>query len=242
MSALNPDTIVFVSAYAGDKHQVETNLPVYLHHECPVVILSPTDAPITSVSDSRVHCQWFGEREWAGPKSLVRHVLFLKAMMTFNCQWFLMHDADSFCLSPKLPKHLFEGRACWSNEVQDLNTGTSLLPKKACQPSYFFHRAVLGAMIACAENPPVSYVGEATGDPIVTQCIDHRHMQLSVGSGFPLRSFPDGASWETASDIGIREMARVVREDGKVFIHSVKTKSALDRLMGEHATFCRRTG
>jgi hypothetical protein len=231
----NPETGIFVSAYAGDKLQVESNLPVYLHHGCPVVILSPANAPITSVSDSRVHCQWFGEAGWAGQQTLMRHKLFLKAMLTFPFKWFLMHDADSVCLSPYLPRYLYEGRVAWSNEVQDTNTGPSHLDKIAVQPPYFFHREVLEALIATAENPPPSYYGEVTGDPIPTNCIDHFHWQLTAGCGFPHRNFPHGASWETTSTVGLEEMARVVRDGGKVMIHQVKTKAVLDRLMSERA-------
>lgn len=232
---LNPDTILFVSAYAGDLSQVESNLECYRHHEIPIVILSPADAPITRVSDSRVHCQWHGEKGWAGPQTLVRHLKFLKAMLTFPQAWFLMHDADSVCLSPKLPEYLYQEKVAWSNEVQDLNPGASMLDKIAVQPPYFFHREVLAALVAAAANPPVSYYGPVTGDPIVTQCIDHYHWQLTAGSGFPHKSFPDGASWETTSPGGLNEMARVVR-GGKNFIHQVKSKLVLNRLAAEYAS------
>lgn len=239
---MNEDTIVFVSAYAGDLHQVEALLPCYFHHQCPVVILSPADKPITSVSDSRAHCQWMGEAEWAGPKSLIRHRLFLNAMLQFPHSWFLMHDADSVCLSPELPAYLYHEKSAWSNEVPDLNTGTSLLRKVAVQPPYFFHRDVLRAILAQADNPPVSYYGEITGDPIVTQCIDHYHHQLSAGCGYAQRSFPDGASWETSSELGLREMARRVREDGTVFVHQVKSAAVLVHLLGSRELYKKYRG
>lgn len=237
---MNDDTIVVVSAYAGDQHQVEANLPVYLHHRCPVVILSPADKPIVRVADARVHCQWAGEAEWAGPKSLKRHLRFLNMMLEFRQSWFLMHDADSVCLSPDLPDYLYQSKAAWSNEVPDLNTGASLLRKVAVQPPYFFHRDVLEAIVAKAANPPTSYYGEITGDPIVTQCIDHYHHQLSAECGFPEKSFPDGASWETSSELGLREMTRKVRDDGTVFVHQVKSSSALLTLLGAHEVFKKR--
>jgi hypothetical protein len=228
---MNHDTIVFVSAYAGDKHQVEANLPCYLHHGCPVVILSPSNAPITEVSDNRVHCQWAGEAGWAGPHTLVRHRTYLNMMLTFPFTWFLMHDADSVCLDPKLPGYLYKEKAAWSNEVRDTNTGSSHLDKIAVQPPYFFHRDVLMALLKAAENPPVSYYGEVSGDPIPTGCIDH--YQLSCGSGFPHKSFLNGASWETTSQTGLTEMARMVRYSGTIFVHQVKSRPVLERLLTE---------
>ena len=47
---MNDNTLVAVSAYAGDLNQVQNNMPLYRHHQCPVVILSPSDAPITAVA------------------------------------------------------------------------------------------------------------------------------------------------------------------------------------------------
>jgi hypothetical protein len=238
---MNANTGVFVSAYAGDKHQVESNLSAFMHHECPVIILSPANAPITEVSDSRVHCQWMGEAGWAGPHTLVRHRLFLEAMLKFDFQWYLMNDADSICLSPELPAYLYEGRLAWSNEVRDLNAGTSHIEKIAVQPPYFFHRDVLVGLIKAAENPPVSYYGELTGDPIPTGCIDHYHWQLTVGSGFPHFNFHTGASWETTSEFGLDQMARAVNYLGKVLIHQVKSRYVLERLLLEYRQFLRRT-
>lgn len=238
---MNENTGIFVSAYAGDKHQVENNLSCYLQHQCPVIILSPSNAPITEVSDSRVHCLWMGDAGWAGPQTLVRHRLFLQAMLSFDFQWYLMHDSDSVCLSPELPEYLYaEKRMAWSNEVRDLNTGTSYLEKIAVQPPYFFSREVLAALLVAAENPPVSYYGELTGDPIPTGCIDHYHWQLTAGSGTPHFNFHSGASWETTSDVGLTEMSRMVREHGTVLIHQVKSAYALDRLLAERREFLRR--
>lgn len=236
---MNENTIVFVSAYEGDKHQVEANLSVYLHHECPVVILSPANAPITSVSGAGVHCMWMGDAGWAGSHTLVRHRKYLEAMLSFPHSFFLMHDADSICLSPELPAYVYEKHVAFSNEVADLNAGTSHLPKIACQPPYFFSRVVLEALLEAAKNPPESYYGEVTGEPLPTSAIDHYHWQLTYGSKMPHRSFCDGASWETTSELGLTEMARKVREDGSIFIHQIKTSYVLDRLMAERAEFLR---
>lgn len=244
MSVNNPDTLVAVSAYAGDKHQVMNNLPLYLHHNCPVLILSPADKPITSVSDSRAHCQWFGQSGWIGKHTLERHVLFLRALLTFRHKFFLFHDADSICLSPKIPQYLYdEPTTFWSNEVQDTNPGPSLLPKLALQPPYFFSREVAERQLAALSNLPTSYYGpdltpEGWPMPFPTDCIDHFVLQLACGSGLPHKSFPDGASFETASQHGLDTMSGLVREHGKIFLHSVKTAHALDKLRVAHRDFC----
>lgn len=237
---MNEDTLVAVSGYLGDIHQVEQNLSLYLHHRCPVLVLSPADAPIISVSNPDVHCAWVGRREWAGAKSLDRHVEYLKILWAMPQNWFLFHDSDSVCLESQLPQCIYAEKAAWSNEVRDLNIGKSHLEKIACQPPYFFHREVLRQMLEVSSSPPPSYYGEITGDPVVTSCIDHFHWQLTAGCGFPHHSFLNGASWETESESGLREMARIVRYEGKTFIHSVKSKRALDRLIAEREFYVSR--
>jgi hypothetical protein len=243
MSHPNADTLVAVSGYAGDKHQIENNLPYYLHHACPVLILSPADAPITSVADSRVHCQWAGEKGWIGPQTLRRHRKFLEMLLTFPHKYFLLHDADSVCLSQILPRYLYQNPdMLWSNEVLDTNPSPSLLPKIALQPPYFFSRSVLQGILAHADNLPTSYTGtspEGWTLPFPTQCIDHYFLQLACGSGFPHFNFHSGASFETTSVHGLETMAELVRVHGRDMIHQVKSKEVLDRLVMEHARYVR---
>jgi len=236
----NDNTLIAVSAYAGDLHQVETNLPVYTHHKCPVLILSPSDAPITKVSNPRIHCKWDGLAGWIGPHTLERHLRYLKILLSTPQEYFLFHDADSVCLSARIPKYLYaEPDTIWSNIVTDTNPGPSYLPKLALQPPYFLSRKSIHALLAAANDPPVSYyagVSEHDGCPIPTNCIDHFMLQLAVGSGLPFKSFPDGASWETSSEVGLNEMARRARS-GVVMIHQVKSEKVLRRLYAEHRKF-----
>jgi hypothetical protein len=235
---MNPsDLLVAVSAYAGDLPQVERLLPYYLHHGVTVAMLSPSDAPITKMSDARVQCRWVGEAEHHGPKSLIRHKLFLKELLSFEDKnWFLFNDSDSICLSPQIPSYLFAEPACWSNEVQDINAGPSRLPKIAVQPPYFFHRSVLSALHSVAEsgNYPPSFWNESTGAFLQTEAIDHYHMQLSHGSGFPVKNYRDGASFNTETDSDLELMCRHVRVWGRVFIHAIKTPRALQRVVSAY--------
>lgn len=237
---LNPDTLIAVSAYAGDCHQVENNLGTYLHHGCPVVIFSPTDAPITSVSDPRAICLQDGLRGWAGPHTLQRHVKFLQLLLKFPQNLFLFHDADSVCLSPGLPRYLYESPdLVWSNEVIDTNPGPSYLPKIAMQPPYFLSRTTVEKLLAANSCPATSYYGEPISPdgwpmPFPTECIDHYMLQLTYGAGLAHRSFFTGASFETASSTGLETMSELVRAHGKVLLHSIKTKPILDRLLGDY--------
>ena len=231
----NPDTLVAVSAYAGDIHQVEAFLPVYTHHECPVVVLSPMDAPITRLSNPSIMCLMGGLREWAGPKALARQRKFLEILLQFPAQRFLLNDSDSFCLSAQLPKYLYdEPDTIWANIVPDLNPGLSHLPKVALQPPYFLSRRNIEGMLRAADNPPPSYYTLGDAVPIPTNCPDHWMLQVAHGSGFPYKTFPDGASFETQSAHGLNTMAEHVRRHGKNFIHSVKTGSVLARLQLEY--------
>jgi hypothetical protein len=237
---MNPDTLVAVSAYAGDKNQVEHNLPVYIHHECPVLILSPEDAPITEVSHPLVVCRSAGLKGWIGPQTLERQRKFLEILLEYPFGHFLFNDADSMCLSPEIPKYLYESPdTIWSNEVVDTNPAPSFLPKIALQPPYFLSRKSIEGMLKCVNNLPISYYGEPQSPegwplPFPTECIDHWMLQVAHGSGFPHMNFFTGASFETKSKHGITIMSDLVRGHGKVLIHSVKTADVINRLRMDH--------
>lgn len=245
MAVNNPDTLVVVSAYAGDVHQVEHNLPYYLHHECPVVIMSPTDAPIKACSDKRVICLNDGLKGWTGPQTLQRHLRFLKLMLKFPHEHFLFNDSDSLCLDPQLPAYLYDWPdTIWSNEVRDTNPAPSMLPKLALQPPYFMSRKSIEAMLLASKNLPTSYYGEVKSPegwplPFPTECIDHYVLQLACGTGLPHQSFFHGASFETDSPHGLATMLDLVRNHGRILIHSVKSPLALHHLAVANIEFRR---
>ncbi len=244
------DTAVIVCAYKGDEQQVRNNLPVYLHHKCPVIIMSPTDAPITDNfgKPEQITTHSCGLKGWIGPQTLERQLLMMRAMLSFpSFNFFLMHDADSVCLSPTIPQYLYDHPDMfWSNEVTDTNPGESLLPKIALQPPYFASRKVLQAMVDHSDTLPTSYISGRTPEgwplPHPTQCIDHYLLQLSCGSGFPHFNFHTGASFETNSTHGLDTMAKLVLTYGRVLLHSVKKKEALERLIAERRNWCRNNG
>lgn len=222
---VNDNTLIAISGYAGDQSQIENNLPVYRHHGCPILVLSPSDAPITTLKDDTgIQFQSAGDRGWAGPHTLKRQEEFLKILLGTPYEWFLFHDSDSICLSPKIPEYLFGNTGIlWSNEVPDPNTMPSRLPKIALQPPYFFHRTVLVSLIQHAATPAISFGKQTNG-------IDHWMLRVMHSTGLPHRSFPDGASFETTSDHGFSVMREHVGRHGKIFIHQVKHKHVLDQL------------
>jgi hypothetical protein len=234
--------LVAVSAYAGDQHQVEANFPCYRHHGVGVLILSPADAPILQLAGNPegVYYKSCGTVGWAGANTLTRHAEYLRALLETPYTHYLFHDADSVMLSPRMPRYLLDHpNVFWSNEVQDTNTGASLLPKVALQPPYFFSRAVLERLVEVVDRPAPSYCSPASegGMPIPTNCIDHYQLQICHAAGVPHFSYPDGRSFETRSDVGLAEMARNVRLNGVVFVHQVKSRPVLDRLILERAAY-----
>lgn len=235
--ALNLDTLVVVCGYAGDAHQIEAFLPWYVWHQCPVVIMSPEDASITTSKQPGVVFRSAGQKGWIGRHTLERQRLYFKMMLEYPFGHFLIHDADSICLSAELPKYLYESPdTFWSNEAVDTNPGPSYLPKLALQPPYFTSRKVIEKLIVAKEAD--SYYGDygpmpEQKLPVPTNCIDHFLLQLTHGAGVPHLSFPDGASFETASEHGLRIMGDLVRQHGKIFLHSIKTEMALRHVLHE---------
>lgn len=241
---MNANTLIAISAYAGDIGQVETNLPAYLHHGCPVLLLTPTDAPIERISCAKVKCRSVGLKGWIGPQTLERQRLFLELMLKESHQlWFLLHDADSICLTPRIPAYLYEHQSVfWSNEVLDTNPGSSILPKIALQPPYFFSRFVLEQLLEAAKHPSASYFDPTPhGDlPVPTECIDHYMLQLVYGvQTISHRNFINGASFRTDTSEELATMVDLVQTHGHVMIHQVKRHEVYHRLVEAHAK-CRR--
>lgn len=230
---MNPDTRVAVCCYEGDCSQVVRVLGTYLHHQCPVVVLSPGD----SKSDVRypgVEQRYAGKRAYVGQDSLDRQRKHLMELLTFPERFFLVHDADSVCLSPKLPEYLYEEPdVLWSNYID--NTIPSQqeyylpgFPKIAFQPPYFLSRKTIVALLAVADGITMN-----PGLPF----IDHYMVQLAVKAGWAARGFPDGASLSTEVDYGIEDMAKRVREGGKIFLHSIKSMGPFSRMLVEREKF-----
>ena len=229
---MNPDTRISVHCYSGDENQVREKLGLYMHHECPVTILSPEDAPV-NIDHGIVDYRQGGKRSpkiWggspmhtpqAGQDSIDRQRRHLEILLEYPEKYFLCNDADSVCLSPNLPEYLYnEPDILWSNLVYDpiphQQSGyPPNFPRLAFQPPYFLSRTTIERMLAVAEgvkaNPVMPY-------------IDYYMVDLAVRAKLVWKGFPDGFSGGISDSPGVMEHTQVaVRHKGTIFIHSVKT-------------------
>lgn len=226
---MNEDTRIAVCCYAGDQHQVIKALGAYLHHKRPVVVLSPEDSK-AEIRYSGIENRFAGKRAYIGQDSLDRQREHLEVLLTFPEKYFLVHDADSVCLTPKLPRYLYEDHIMlWSNVVNDGIPGRDNAypdgyPRIAFQPPYFMTRRTIEVLLSAARkiraNPTLPF-------------IDHYMLQLAMESRCPYRTFRDGAScpidrvkWPTEFQL----IADAVRHRGAIFLHSIKDVDTLHAL------------
>jgi hypothetical protein len=239
---LNPNTRVAVCGYAGDAHQVSSAMWMYAHHECPITILSPDDAPISIEGLDRwpaaVECRTGGKRQYIGQLSLDRQREHLRILLTYPEEFFLINDSDSMCLSPKIPEYLYgDDIVLWSNLINDnmefRQTGyyPDGFPKLAFQPPYFMSRKTIAALLACVEgdnieaNPKLAF-------------IDHYMVQLAVKANVPWANFHDGISCPISGDINSARVTwEACRRRGVVMIHSVKAPKWWEPMAAAHAKF-----
>jgi len=252
---MREETLVVVHCYAGDRAIVKNAMPLFQHHGAPVLVLSPSNAPVR-FRQPGVTCRSAGKAAYFGQDSLDRERAHLELLLEQPQRFFLLNDADSVCLSPTIPRYLYDGAAqgvVYSNEVLDWREHASPYPKIAMQPPYFLSRESIERMLSVAEG--------ITAHPI-TPYIDWYLVALVSEAGVPHQSYPDGASFpawrrghipETQElghdfvhrndpeggiqgDVAMR--SRVM--DGAVLIHSVKHPEVLADLVEAHAVWLRR--
>lgn len=236
---MNKDTRIGICCYMGDQHQVIKALGNYLQHQCPVVVLSPEDSK-AEIRYPGIENRFGGKRAYIGQDSLDRQRIHLKLLLEFPESHFLIHDSDSLCLSPELPKYLYdEPQHVWSNLVNDdipehkveFDTRPGW-PKVAFQPPYFLHRKTIEAMLAVADRP------EVLASPVMP-FIDFYLVQLTMVAGLSYRRFPHCVSCSDSVTLpcGAEIMSKQVREDGAIFIHSVKRPEVYQRLLGDRQAY-----
>lgn len=225
---MNEDTRIAACCYAGDQHQVIKFLGQYLHHGCPFVVLSPEDSK-AEIRYPGVENRFGGFREYIGPRSLARQRRHLELLLEFPEKYFLINDADSVCLSPKLPDYLYEEPDhVWSNLVQDgipehQPAYPEGFPHIAFQPPYFLSRKTIEGLLKVA--------GEITANPTMP-FIDHYMVQLTLKAGWSYRSFRDGISCPISSHPQSADLTYgSVRDNGTIFLHSIKRREDLDRMI-----------
>ena len=248
------DTLVVVHCYKGDKEIAKNAMPQFLHHGAQVLVLSPEDSPVR-LRRSGVRSRQGGRAAYYGQDSLDRQRKHLEMLLDEPYEFFLLNDADSMCLSPTIPRYLYEQSdgVVWSNEVVEWRPHPSPYPKIAMQPPYFLTRESIERMLAVADR--------ITAHPI-TPFIDWYMLALTCEAGLKHRSFPDGASfpaWQRSEIAETQSLGHnpIHKNDpdgvwhgewamrdrvklGAVLIHSVKHPEVLDLLVEAHADYVRR--
>ncbi len=235
ISNLNPDLLVSIHCYAGDKQQVMDLLPAFEHHQAPIVVVSPVDSQVHGIS---MHiCRCAGGVGYIGQVSWDRQYEQMKLLLDYPQQWFLMNDSDSFVVIPKLPDHLFEDKnTVWSNEVTDFRVpGQSWqgmppwpmdyhkgYPLIAMQPPYFMHRNALEKIVKHAKGLKACPT---------TPFIDWWFVPACYAAGVKHRRYNRGASCENVTPLGKAVMRECVKDRQAQFLHSIKTKEVCDDLL-----------
>lgn len=236
---MNPDTRIAICCYSGDQHYVIKALGNYLQHKCPVVVLSPEDSK-AEIRYPGIENRFAGKRAYLGQDSLDRQRLHLEELLKFPENYFLIHDSDSICLSPELPRYLYdEPNAVWSNLVNDdipehekeFATRPGW-PHVAFQPPYFLSRQTITALLSVADDPRVK------ASPTMP-FIDFYMVQLTMVAHLPYRRFPHCVSCSDSPLLpaGIEIISKQVREAGAVFIHSIKRHENYLRLLKDREAY-----
>lgn len=240
---MNDHTLVAVCGYAGDAHQIRNLMPYYIHHRCPVCIMSPEDAPITGAQISpRRELGFFsaGHRAYIGQESLDRQILHLRHLLRHPAEYkyFLVHDSDSVILDSRIPSYLYQSpEVVWSNIVSDAMHDHQRppgypWPHLAFQPPYFLSRSSVQKLVNVAAGVPA--------DP-ATPFLDWAMMAWTVAAGLSYQSFPDGASLPTSpGSSSFDRMYELVDRHGKYVLHSIKAPESLKSLAWARLKFKQR--
>jgi hypothetical protein len=241
---MNENTLISIHGYAGDANQIKNLMPYYQHHGCQLVVLSPADSKITpklvglAGREPGIIYGHIGQRAYIGPASLERQKQHLRILLTrFPHQFFLMNDSDSFCLSPEIPKYLYdEPDVFWSNEVSDemhkMPEGYPY-PRLAFQPPYFCSRKVLEGMVKSTET--------LTFESCPLHYIDYYMMRLAHDAGIKHRGFVAGVSCPTNDyPPGMAGMLDGVENRGSVLLHSVKTLDVIVKLVDARTRYVQK--
>lgn len=253
---MNPNTRVSVHCYEGDEHQVRAALELYLHHECPATVISPHDSRVF-IEHSGIECRFAGRREGSvrviqvpgepvertvtgGQIANDRQVSQLRLLLSYPEEFFLMNDADSFCLAPQISRYLYaEPDVIWCGVAHDPQVEfyegyPDDFPRFALQPPYFAHRRLIERMLEVA--PQLTYNDKLPW-------IDHFMMQMAYAAKVRFQTFADhyGADLDRYPE-NLPLAVNAVRRLGKVFIHSAKSPLTWGPLVAARQEYAREWG
>lgn len=218
-----------VFGYAGDAHQIRDQMKVHESLNIPIVIMSPTDAPIKRMGPHI--CRHAGKRAYVGQDSLDRQSQQMRILLEYPFDYYLLNDSDSVCLSAQLPRYLFNSsNVLWSNVVSDemhKRMPGYPWPRLAFQPPYFMSRSVLERFLSVADT--------VKAEP-QTPFIDWWMMAVAVRAGIIYRNFSEGASLPS-SDAHTRNVMATLVSHGKYFLHSIKKPDVLAEMLDQRRRF-----
>ena len=243
---MNPDTLVAVSCYAGDTFRIENALEhgLITHHECPIVLLSPADAPGVIQPFLSRSC---GVRGTQGQESLDRWDGYFRMLLEFPQEHFVILDSDSYCLTPEFPRRWYqEPDVFWSFHHPENRPHKSPYPKFAYQSPIFLNRRTLEKLLSVDRALVPCHP--------ITPYQDWYLVALACEAGVTCKHNFDGVSfpgWNGGgensnvggfvSDKSYRGGDRMVDEvlDGKILVHSVRHKDMLQRVMDARRAYVR---
>lgn len=162
---MNEDTRIAISCFAGDQRQIDQSFDLYLHHGCPITVLSPTDGPVEIAHDG-VDNRHAGMRGRSGPLAQARQIEYYKTLLSYPEKWFLIHDSDSLCIDPQIPAYLYEDpNVFWCNNHE-----------APC----FLSRDAMARMVAVG---PI---------PSAVEWVDRYQIELAFAAGLTVNFFKHG--------------------------------------------------
>jgi hypothetical protein len=238
---MNDGVLVVVHAYGGDVDRTRDMLGMVLHHERPVLLLSPEDSPAV-IHHPQVTCRQGGLREWQGTKAALRQIEHFRiALGHDDSEWFLMNDADSFVIQARIPDYMFkEEDVVWGTPIGFTGNWRGAAggdhPWPNLQPPYFMHRRWLEEALRWIDTPsrggpiPISctgpegriyydkirWVGDDTWSWADAQASDGVYNMLLMRCGMVARANPLGATTMGGKDLG------EAVKNGARFLHPVK--------------------
>jgi hypothetical protein len=241
---MNEKTLISCHGYSGDQEQIRTLLPYLTHHKCPLVIFSPEDSPIKVMGPHICRWQGMGRRAYTGQASLDRQIAQMRALLDYDFGWFLMNDSDSICITPQIPPYLYERPGTlWSNIVSDEMHSRPPgypWPRLASQPPYFCSRDVLERLIRI--GPKIRAEQSRKADGGFSDFIDWAMLMWCVAGNIHYMNFRDGISCPSSTPESLNTMAHYVSSEGRVFLHSIKTRRALNHIAAARQQYNRTTG
>ena len=194
--------------------------------------MSPADSPVSIIAHG-VDNQLVGKRAYIGRDSLERHRGCLSVCLEYPENYFLLHDADSLCLSPELPRVLFEVAdkgLVWSNEVIEPRPHETPYRKIAMQPPYFLTRHTLYRILTA---PPIP-------EHPITPYIDWWWTAHCWSAGVDCRPFTDlehPATYMPGTSISDpwQQLDYRIRTTGTIMMHPIKTDEQLQGCLSAYA-------